>query len=823
MTEQNISQQFAQLGLDVIESELIYDKITPCRLEDDKGNKKKGWYILFRLRLDNGEEVTTGAFGNWKTGAKSNVELNLKTLSDDERKAFREQQDKARQARELEQRALNREAAQRARTIWPKLPEVGSSDYLKRKRVGGYGVRFTRGSIAVPVCKFPIGENPSAPSLIGLQFIQADGFKKFLTGTAKQGSWHLVGELAAFASGDSLGSPIFVAEGYATAATVHMATGRPCFVAFDAGNLKPVCDEIRRVYPAFSIVICSDDDHLTPGNPGQAKAADACGEHDRVIKPLFPGDRDDGDTDYNDLHCQHGLAFVRDQILEALDTQPGAHDLPPPSEDQARFTLEKVLERFAVTMPDGRVWDTHQREIIRPAQFRLIVGKSLADKWFNDDSKKKVRTEEVAPAAVDKLAEGDGDFAKALRRYTYIYPTDTAFDHDKREIVPINALRLAIAATYDQWLKSDRRRDIDVERIVFDPCNQFDPDTHINTFRGLPLTPERNDDACNGIRMVIHSLVNYDDAAFDWVLKWLAYPLQNVGAKMATAILMHSETEGTGKSLLFDGYIRQIYGEEYSGTLGQHQLESQYTDWKHKMLFCNFEEVLSRGSKYSHQGSLKHMITGATHRIEKKFVSGWEEANHMNAVFLSNEIQPFPVDPTDRRFMVIWPLKTIDPDVLQVAVDQLTPEGIKAFYAFLLEYDVGDFHEHTKPLMTDAKQQLIDFGRSGWEVFHGEWSSGALEVPYAPCLTRQLYLVYKRWSAENGERAMSKNKFTGFLRKRERFRQDLHYEATVGKNRKGSFFFADGEQPQDQTQGVWLGRCVSEFDRHLINYEDKPQ
>ena len=34
--------------------------------------------------------------------------------------------------------------------------------------------------------------------------------------------------------------PVLIAEGYATAATLHELTGMPAIVAFNAGNLMPV-------------------------------------------------------------------------------------------------------------------------------------------------------------------------------------------------------------------------------------------------------------------------------------------------------------------------------------------------------------------------------------------------------------------------------------------------------------------------------------------------------------------------------------------------------------------------------------------------------
>lgn len=60
-----------------------------------------------------------------------------------------------------------------------------------------------------------------------------------MKGGRKQGLFHLLGALPAAHTND-MAAVVLMAEGYATAATLHMATGHPVAVAFDAGNLTPV-------------------------------------------------------------------------------------------------------------------------------------------------------------------------------------------------------------------------------------------------------------------------------------------------------------------------------------------------------------------------------------------------------------------------------------------------------------------------------------------------------------------------------------------------------------------------------------------------------
>jgi len=540
-------------------------------------------------------------------------------------------------------------------------------------------------------------------------------------------------------------------------------------------------------------------------------------------------------TDFNDLHVSEGLAAVRDQVMSAVEqarNAPAANDSPAgyddypelagvgdhddsphPSEQSkpaAKFTIGTLIQRYCYAMPDGKIWDSHKKQLVKKVPFRELIGKELFNEWMAHENRRVVEQDVVKRESFAAQKEGRGGISEALQRYVYLYPETSAWDRQKRKVVSITGLKVAIADCFDDWIKHPHRDEIDIENLVFDPTESVDPDTHINMFRGLALKPAESEKGCSAIWDLIRFLCNDDDAVFSWLIKWLAYPLQNVGAKMATAVMMHSEIQGSGKSLFFDGVMRKIYGE-YSATLGQHQLESQYTDWRSQMLYGVFEEIFSRDQKYSHTGTLKQMITGETMRIEKKFVSGWEEANHMNAVFLSNEIQPFPVEAGDRRMLVIWPEGKLDHTLRDRAIAEINGGGVKAFYRYLLNVNLTGFHTHYEPPMTDAKDRLIDFGRSGWDSFYQEWRSKRLWVPYAPCLMSDLYQVYKDWCHSGNENAISLKRFSSFVSvpSRGKRRRDVTYY--IGTSKKTGTFLVVGDQPDGETQSKWLGECVTDF------------
>jgi putative DNA primase/helicase len=207
---------------------------------------------------------------------------------------------KARQeSTKLEREARYHAAAQRAAVEWEAATPATAHPYLDRKGVRSHGLRVSaRGALVVPAYD-PLNR------LTTLEFILEDGRKIFLSGGRKAGSWFWVGK------GATLAAKLLIAEGYGTAASLYEATGIPCAVAFDCGNLDRVACAIRKGWPKARVVVCADDDAWTDGNPGlraAARAARLCGG--TVATPVFGADRSKGDTDFNDLARLSGSSAV---------------------------------------------------------------------------------------------------------------------------------------------------------------------------------------------------------------------------------------------------------------------------------------------------------------------------------------------------------------------------------------------------------------------------------------------------------------------------------------------------------------------------------
>lgn len=133
------------------------------------------------------------------------------------------------------------------------------NDYADAGKPDCVSVRnIKRGSLLVPLS--------ADGRLWSVQIIFPTGTKSFFRHGRKSGCSHVLN------GNDGI---VCVAEGYATAASIFMATGYTTVVAVDAGNLPVVVPRVRARYPSSELLICADDDCNTDGNPGLSYALDA--------------------------------------------------------------------------------------------------------------------------------------------------------------------------------------------------------------------------------------------------------------------------------------------------------------------------------------------------------------------------------------------------------------------------------------------------------------------------------------------------------------------------------------------------------------------
>ena len=298
--------------------------------EGKRNSNRAAWCKLFHDGIG-------GIFGDYSTGLSADWQAKRETpYSPAEREAFKRHVAEAKAQAEAERKAKQAEAQAQATSIWnapasaleATQPAIADHPYLKRKGIQPHGAKVYHGSLTIGgmACNgalmIPMKLNGKITSL---QFINRDGEKRFLSGGEKGG--YLIGKIEA-------GKPICTAEGFSTGASIHEATGYAVVVAFDAGNLRKIAEALRTKYSDAVIVLCSDDDYQTAGNPGLTKATEAAAAVGGLLAmPVFDANRPDTATDFNDMSTLTGQEAVKLAIAAAKPVEQKADPAGSPTSD----------------------------------------------------------------------------------------------------------------------------------------------------------------------------------------------------------------------------------------------------------------------------------------------------------------------------------------------------------------------------------------------------------------------------------------------------------------------------------------------------------
>ncbi|MCL5079592.1 PriCT-2 domain-containing protein [Neisseria perflava] len=248
-----------------------------------------------------------------------------------------------RQAAEQERQQTQQRVKGTAQKIWnSSRPASLSHPYLAAK-----GITNPDAIAGLRQNKYKDNDNLIIPVLyeneiVNLQSINQNGGKRFLAGGQVQGAYAFIGK-----ADDVEKVGVVMAEGYATAASIYEATGKPVIIAFDAGNMVAVAERLAQKLPQnVPVVIAVDNDASQTGIKKARQAAALLGDRATAIQPEFSmtliqqyqkgkGVDEKGrpplPSDFNDLHKLAGLEAVRQSFAEGVNLVLN----PDNSQDQA--------------------------------------------------------------------------------------------------------------------------------------------------------------------------------------------------------------------------------------------------------------------------------------------------------------------------------------------------------------------------------------------------------------------------------------------------------------------------------------------------------
>lgn len=376
--------------------------------------------------------------------------------------------------------------------------------------------------------------------------------------------------------------------------------------------------------------------------------------------------------------------------------------------------------------------------------------------------------------------------AESFRRFVQVAGLDSVYDRHLRrfyrtgEFRGLEGGRIEVPSdTSDRFvtwtfLSAPDRPTICDEQIRFAPGEDL-PEPMINLFPGLPYqdsTPVPPGDGVPMLVEILRSCCQHDQATLDYLLDWLAWPLQHVGHKLRSAVIAYGE-EGTGKSLVLSRVMRSVYGARCSVAIGQTELDSSFNAWASRMLYVCGEEVMSNEDVKNLSGRLKAMITEPTVQINEKNQRVRVEDNHLNMVFLSNADTPIWLGQHDRRYLVLQtPLTSKLAPEFYTEAARLHEASPAAWYWYLRNRVVGeDFPSRPVPV-TEAKRQLQAECSSSAAKFVARWLEGNCEdtegmvLPVKCVSMAPLAACYQRWCRGHGYKANGAQRLASEMRTR---------------------------------------------------------
>lgn len=335
--------------------------------------------------------------------------------------------------------AAKRHAERTANTVWNSRntrPADATFPYLQNKGIADPAVlslvriNTYNGKEQLVI---PMYDRPN--HIINRQAIDTQGGKFFLPGGEVAGAY---GKIAA-PNADWTGG-VYLAEGFATAASIHTATGKPVVIAFNAGNLPKVAEKMAAMLlDNTPIYIAADNDASQTGIKKAAEAAQILGERAKVVMPEFnEGDierfkethgQDSLPSDFNDLHGLNGLEAVKTALSTPLspDRLPETAAVPDisgnaepeiPNRQSAHLDpaeLHRIRETELAKIQNGKIRTAVRQELAR----RDGLGQpETTNPQYQTQQENNMAQQSITPEQIQKHAQtianiGDADYRDA--------------------------------------------------------------------------------------------------------------------------------------------------------------------------------------------------------------------------------------------------------------------------------------------------------------------------------------------------------------------------------------------------------------------------
>lgn len=215
-----------------------------------------------------------------------------------------------------------------------------------------------------------------------------------------------------------------------------------------------------------------------------------------------------------------------------------------------------------------------------------------------------------------------------------------------------------------------------------------------------------------------------DVNSFEYLLKWIAHTLKS-DQKIGVAMMLISETHGTGKGIAVDKLLFDTLGSDYASKVTNETFVKEHNAIIRSKKFLNYDESKVDGKNRTVvEEKLKTLITENKAMVRAMQKDQEEVASFCNIWVNANYGVPYKLSNSDRRHTVF--VTSAIPQKIAVRKDlgmreteylKLLDEQKDSFLKQLFTWDFDFADVRFNPLNTKAKRRIVSGTNTSFDLF----------------------------------------------------------------------------------------------------------
>lgn len=276
------------------------------------------------------------------------------------------------------------------------------------------------------------------------------------------------------------------------------------------------------------------------------------------------------------------------------------------------------------------------------------------------------------------------------------------------------------------WFKHEERASF--EGVTVDPSTtDLNVNGYLNLWRGFAVKPRKGSWRLMR-RHIWEVLADRDREAFRYIMRWIAWVLQNPGELAETALCLVGD-QGTGKSTV-GSWMISIFGQHAMRPMSANQITGKFNASIRDKVFCNLDEAINPDSRAA-ANTFKGITTDKYLFVEPKGKEVIPIKNRLSVMVISNHEHFVDVEQGDRRhavFRVSSKHKQGD-DYFKKLYAEVGQGGLEAFLNGMLSMNLKGWHpRYGIPNTLERRRQQARSLHGQWKLIHDMLASG--HAPY---------------------------------------------------------------------------------------------